>query len=65
MRNGCVFVLVGANCLTPAGLHTQNANPGSPHPHHDPSFDPKDLGLPGNDFKKSRSDLDYIWRLMA
>lgn len=52
----CMFICVagGSNCLTPAALHTQNANP-SPHPLRDPSLNPR---LLSNDFRKSRSDLN-------
>lgn len=47
----------GSNCLTPAALHTQNANP-SPHPLHDPSLNLQDPRLLSNEFRKSRSDLN-------
>lgn len=53
----CMFICVareGSNCLTPAALHIQNANP-SPRPLRDPSLNPR---LLSNDFYKSRSDLN-------
>lgn len=64
MRDGCVFVSCkgrgGSYCLTPAALHTQNANPASPHPTRTvtPSLHLQNLRLPSYDFCKSELNLD-------